>query len=389
MSKKISILSDKIGKLILSEVSGISFEVRDWATIIKNLIVLEYQKYWDEYTKRRRSQNYGGNYRNYNRWDFPITDDFGGMFDEPDQPRKINTSDLAFMSPKQFDDMYEIIALYHGLSMDAIVKLKPAKLVKLYNITLENTPKSNDPAPTTNTTSDQTELKRPTQIIINGKDFPDQYAKFSVDKWVVSDGQPTEYDHRNSGYQPNGEYVVFINCNLSEVSLFVLIHEIKHAYQDWNRMSKGKPPIRQSKELQQLYTADFEKYILSHQGGYHLKTLESIISAYYMSSNAEIAAYLESAYDDIQLKSPSTQLVTKFYDLGIIMTRFKASNVEPTTPAKTLQKKWVNIITNYDIPLFRKFKNVFDFLKYTEKLFNKKGKYIMTKVDKLRTMEKR
>lgn len=394
MSQKSSILADYYGNILLKEVRGISFEVRAWANIIKDVIDAEYQKYLDDFNARRKTQYpmyygpvsdsafYGGRSLRFDQYDFDDVAGFYSMYDRMKKQQQLTEDDLAVMNQNEVDAILETILNYYDFPFEKIVDLTPSEIVALYNQTL-NKPKLNE-ADEIN----QPPIQRPTQIIINGADYPEAFANFGVDKWVISDKKPTEYDHVNSGYQPNDEYTVYINCDFSSnISLFVLIHEIKHAYQDWQRISKNKPPLRQSKELLQLYTKDFERFILSHSGGYHLKTLDSVISGYYMSSNAEITAYLESAYDDMYPKTTNDQPIIKLYDLGKNMVQFKAAQVELNTPPQTLQKRWTKINQDYDIPLFRKFTNVFDFLKYTEKFFNKKGRLIVKKINKLRTIE--
>ena len=56
MSQKSSILSDYFGKVFLNEMQGISFEVRAWAKIIKDVVDSEYKIYCDDYNKRMMSQ---------------------------------------------------------------------------------------------------------------------------------------------------------------------------------------------------------------------------------------------------------------------------------------------------------------------------------------------
>lgn len=79
------------------------------------------------------------------------------------------------------------------------------------------------------------------KIEINGKDFPEAYKDFKVDKWVITSSGRIEYDHWKSGYDKDGNYVVYLNMPMSSIGGSALVHEIKHAYDDWNRMSKGAP----------------------------------------------------------------------------------------------------------------------------------------------------
>lgn len=221
------------------------------------------------------------------------------------------------------------------------------------------------------------------KIEINGKDFPDAYEDFKVDKWVITSSGRIEYDHWKSGYDKDGNYVVYLNMPMSSIGGSALVHEIKHAYDDWNRMSKGAPPIRAGWEIKNIYTPDFEKLVLG--GGYKLSPmLNPIIRYYYLGSKLETPAYLENEYDN-------ASMMGSYRDTAKKMMNFKASNFlnKKGQPAKGLQESWTKLITEYDIPFFRKFKNVVDFLKYTEKHFNKRGRNIMRRIDKMRYVHNR
>ena len=216
------------------------------------------------------------------------------------------------------------------------------------------------------------------KIEINGKDFPEEYKDFSVDKWVINSSNRIEYDHRKSGYNNKGEYVVQLNMPMSSIGGSALVHEIKHAFDDWNRISKGAPPLRDGWEIKNIYTPDFEKLVLG--GSYKLSPmLHPIIRYYYLGSKLESPAYLENEYDNSSLGGDYRGTAKKIMN-------FKASNFlnKKGLPAKGLQESWTKLITEYDIPFFRKFKNVVDFLNYTEKYFNKRGRDIIKRIDKMR-----
>ena len=216
------------------------------------------------------------------------------------------------------------------------------------------------------------------KIEINGKDFPNAYKDFKVDKWVITNSNRIEYDHWKSGYDKEGNYVVYLNMSISSVAGSALVHEIKHAYDDWNRMSKGAPPLRDGWEIQNIYTPDFEKLVLG--GSFKLSPmLHPIIRYYYLGSKLESPAYLENEYDNSGLGGDYRGTAKK-------LMSFKASNFlnKKGQPAKGLQESWTKLITEYDIPFFRKFKNVVDFLNYTEKYFNKRGRDIVKRIDKMR-----
>jgi hypothetical protein len=221
------------------------------------------------------------------------------------------------------------------------------------------------------------------KIEIDGKQFPEAYQNFKVDKWVITPSNRIEYDHWKSGYNENGEYVVYLNMALSSVGGSALVHEVKHAYDDWNRMSKGAPPIRAGWEIKNIYTPDFEKLVLG--GSFKLSPMiHPIIRYYYLGSKLEAPAYLENEYDN-------ASIMGSYRDTAKKMMNFKASNFldKRGNPAKGLQESWTEVITKYDIPLFRKFKNVVDFLNYTEKYFNKRGRDILKRIDKMRYVHNR
>jgi hypothetical protein len=215
------------------------------------------------------------------------------------------------------------------------------------------------------------------KIEIDGNDFPKAYKNFNVDKWIITPSNRIEYDHWKSGYNEAGQYVVYLNMPLSSVGGSALIHEIKHAYDDWNRMRKGAPPIRDGWEIQNIYTPDFEKLVLG--GSFKISPmLHPIIRYYYLGSKLEAPAYLENEYD-----SP---VMGSYRDTAKKLMNFKASNFldKKGNPAKGLQESWSGLIAEYNIPFFRKFKNVVDFLNYTEKYFNKRGRDILRRIDKMK-----
>jgi len=214
------------------------------------------------------------------------------------------------------------------------------------------------------------------QVIIDGQQYPEAYEKFKVDKWVINNSGRIEYDHRESGYK-DGEYTVVLNMPMSSIGGSMLVHEVKHAYDDWNRISKGYPSINDSWEVQNIYTPDFERLVLG--GSYKLSPmLHPIIRYYYLGSKLETPAYLENEYDNAGF--------TNYRDIAKKLMNFKVSNFtnKKGEPAKGLQDSWTNMLIDYNIPYFRKYPDVMDFLRATEKYFNKRGRDIMKRIDKMR-----
>ena len=148
MSQKSSILSDYFGKVFLNEMRGISFEVRAWAKIIKDVVDSEYKKYWDDYNKRMMSQrlsynvpsrnrSYFGGYQG-RRWDdFDDIEGFYQMVSRGQTQHDISIEDLAVMSQDEMNTIVDSIMKYHKLTYDQVIDLGPSDVVKLYNQTLD------------------------------------------------------------------------------------------------------------------------------------------------------------------------------------------------------------------------------------------------------------
>ena len=140
------------------------------------------------------------------------------------------------------------------------------------------------------------------RLIIDGYDHPETFNGFPID-YVVIDfyDRLTGYGQEHSGYDKDGNYVVLLyiqpkllqgqgGYNLKSV----LNHEMKHAWEDYNRLSKGLPSIEHTKESQELYNRDFI-LMLSDQN--ITGPIKEILKYYYYLSNLEKSAYLENVYD--------------------------------------------------------------------------------------------
>jgi len=212
------------------------------------------------------------------------------------------------------------------------------------------------------------------EVIVMGEKYPEEYKEFSVDKWVMKSSNRIEYDHWHSGYDEEGKYVVYFNIPISTMSKGAFIHEIKHAYDDWNRMSHGGKPIRDSWEIKNIYTPDFEKLVLGGSSKY--PQLGPLIRNFYLGSSLETPAYLENEYDGAGVG---------YEDLGRKLKNFKIDSYfnKQGQPAKGLEEEFKEM-KKLDIPLFKKFSNVTDFLNWVKKYFNKRGEDIFRRVTKMK-----
>jgi len=297
MSKRISI------QRIIREAAGISFEVRRWADVI--------EKYVDDYVKKEKEKHQKENPQpqrepqsyswSYNDEDvFPNSDYFvdteGNKFytaivsghelkanvdvkeEFPGIEEAIKSVIIevqftekgtieisswdGFDFPEQYRDGIEEMVEDHILS-DGSFYNEEYDLVKAVSDDVDSYHNDGWDYYMKENYSGWSYYQTPKidKIEINGKDFPKEYKDFSVDKWVINNSTRIEYDHRKSGYNDKGEYVVYLNMPMSSIGGSALIHEIKHAFDDWNRMSKGAPPLRTGWEIKNIYTPDFEKLV--------------------------------------------------------------------------------------------------------------------------------
>ena len=402
-----------IRRILLNEVAGISFEVREWAQIIEQVV----KEKMAEARKNLPQPSYGGSsYYSYDYDDYKIeplgtefthfVDEDGDEHDEAyvygeDITQGQNTS-------KGLDDMVKGVQFKITID-DGFFYVKPVGGTSLSDDAIEELEVMVDEyaamggvffgrnyemlVPTSHDEEDDqswgyggqqlsmfedftpTYYQPLNQVTINGKDYPEAYEKFSVDKWVITSSDRLEYDHWRSGYVGD-EYIVYLNMPLSSVQGSMLVHEIKHAYDDWNRMRHGGKPIRDSWEIKNIYTKDFEKLVLG--GSFQFKQLHGMLRYYYLGSKLEQPAYLENVYDNNSF--------VNYRDIAKKMMEFKASNYmkKGNKPAKGLQEEWDDLNSRYNVPLFNSMPNVVDFLKYSEKYFNKRGESILKKIDKMR-----
>lgn len=209
---------------------------------------------------------------------------------------------------------------------------------------------------------------------IYGKDYPEVYNNFKVDIWVITNSNRIEYDHYKSGYYGD-EYVVFLNIPLIKLVRDMLVHEIKHAYEDWNRIINGGKPMKDTWEIKNIYTKDFETLVLGKSVNY--PRLGGLIKLYYLSSKLETPAYLENEYDNPNL--------AKYRDIGKTLRDYDTDRFYKRNRKliRGLDSEFNDLIKDNDIPLFNKFKNVEEFIKYSKKRFNHRGRDIVKRVDRM------
>lgn len=218
-------------------------------------------------------------------------------------------------------------------------------------------------------------INKESTLVVIGSKYPHLYDKFKVDMWVIKNNNSrVEYDHYKSGIY-DGKYIVYLNMNLNRYVKDMLIHEVKHSYDDWNRIINGGKPIKDTWEIKNIYTKDFEDLVLN--GSSKFPRLHKIVKLYYLSSKLETPAYLEN-----ELDNPGLGRYRKIGDLLMDYDTDSFYN-KKNRPIKGLVSEFNKLNTEYNIPLFRKFKNIDSFLNYSKKRFNIRGRDIIKRVDKM------
>ena len=235
-------------KQFLTEVGGISIESRRWARIIEKYVSDILEKEREEY-KKTRSQNgyvsepdyseyresyydaypthfvntegeeysegyvYGLELNNYVDEDIiDIIENvlFKVEFDSDGMLLDVVNFEIEELGETVFDQIYYAVEDYifdGGLFIDD--EYDQLKVVYNQNDVSDYFYESNLELFSTPTID---------QIEIEGKDFPEAYENFKVDKWIINNSSRIEYDHWKSGYNKEGEYVVYLNMPIYSVS---------------------------------------------------------------------------------------------------------------------------------------------------------------------------
>ena len=214
------------------------------------------------------------------------------------------------------------------------------------------------------------------RLIIDGYDYPEAFDGFPID-YVVIDfyDRLTGYGQEHSGYDKDGNYVVLLYIQPQLVrgqggySLqSALNHEMKHAWEDYNRLSKGLPSVEQTKESQEMYNRD---YILMLSDQNVRGPIKEILKYYYYLSNLEKSAYLENVYD----QNPAYERVVR---------EIAGMNFEPFKERFDLDVNWHLMNTAYDIPFLKKFKSPIDFIDYSAEELRSKALKMIKKINKMK-----
>jgi hypothetical protein len=214
------------------------------------------------------------------------------------------------------------------------------------------------------------------RIIIDGYDYPEAFEEFQVDYFVI-DYHPTitGYGHDYSGYDKDGNYVVLLYIQPTLVRgshrydlKTALNHELKHAYQDYKRITGGYPSIEHTKESKELYTGDFIHFLNNKSIGGPIK---SVLKDYYYLSDLESTAYLENVYD----LNPEYERIVR----GVLQKNYDLLKNHPD-----LDADWYMVKQTYDIPYLKKFNKASEFIEKSDKILKNKAEKIIRKINKMK-----
>jgi hypothetical protein len=215
-----------------------------------------------------------------------------------------------------------------------------------------------------------------TRLIIDGYDYPEVFDQFPID-YIVIDyyDRITGYGQEHSGYDQDGNYVVLLYVQPMLVQgqggyslKSALNHEMKHAWEDYNRISRGKPNIEQTKESKELYTRDF---ILLMSDNNVVGPIKDVLKYFYYLSKLETSPYMENVYD----KNPAYENMVR---------QISTKDFESFKERFDLDINWHLINTAYDIPFVKKFKSPRDFIDYSAKELRKRATKVLKKINKMK-----
>lgn len=210
-------------------------------------------------------------------------------------------------------------------------------------------------------------------LIVRVSEIDDIYSEFGVDELVINLGDLNEYLHNKSGFDDKeSKYISYITLNKNKIYLGSVLHELKHIYIDWCIFNNGGKPIKDSKEVKELYTTGFEALLTKDKG--KIPKLMILLRCFYYTTKLEIPAFLENHYFD------SNYFYKKHIKsmLGFNFNKLKTKECE----------KEFNIIKSYNIPRINKFNTYDKFLSYCNKFFKIRGEYILRKINNIDYLKK-
>lgn len=205
-------------------------------------------------------------------------------------------------------------------------------------------------------------------LIVHGKQYPEQYKKFPIDRleilYVASGGS---YDPMDSGYMWDGRYRVVIRVSLKKG---IIAHELKHAYEDYLRISKKYGQIHTSKD-NFASSGKFHSAVSPRRSGLG-DSFRYMLWAFYYLSKPEQNAYMDNFYEDDEAALGMEKMLN-----GIIQFDFDRLYYEIT------DSEW-DVFKKSNTPFLSKFKSKHEFVEYAKKVLPHKAKKYKKKVNKMK-----
>jgi len=211
------------------------------------------------------------------------------------------------------------------------------------------------------------------QIVVFGNEYPEAYDMFPVDCFAIERTSFTGYDESKSGYR-EGRYVVYFYVS-GVVTPVEINHELKHAFEDYNRISKGKTSLNNTKEAQQYFSGDFTKLMGTKEISGILPLFKKVLYDIYLTSKIEQSAYTDSVFDGWG---------------GPIIMAIKSAikgdsiNSVRNLPKAFVDKEWKTFKEKVKILILDKFDDWESFLSWAEKIIKKRGNIALKKFLKVK-----
>jgi hypothetical protein len=216
----------------------------------------------------------------------------------------------------------------------------------------------------------------PPIFVINGKEYPKEYKIFPIDILTIKINPDWDigghYDEQTNGYDNNRNYRVDFTFG-TEANDGTINHELRHAYEDYMKISKGRPGAKESKEVTTVFGKEFEKFMTSAKNiKEYFGPFYILILGLYYTSKIERSGFAETIYD-----VPTIRLID---DIEWYVKYSNAERIRTKHKPEILLKKWNDLKENYKIPFLTKFKDYDSFISWACDEIQYKGRKTLKKL---------
>jgi hypothetical protein len=214
---------------------------------------------------------------------------------------------------------------------------------------------------------------------VEGKNFNVAYDKFPVDVFHITlTTVMTAYDENKSGYDDNGDYVVYFYISTMADTQTVksnLDHELRHAFEDYKRRSSGTHGLSQTREGIDFFSGDFEKLMMTKDTRQFFP-FDRILTGLYITSKLEESAYSETVHNnELRIIDMLKQQLNANYP-----------QLLETLP-KLIEQNWINLKKNINIPIFNKFDDAKSLIMWADNYIKNRGEKVLKKLMKIKYLK--